>query len=824
MGRKRKTAKKNQNLQKASISKEMLMSQIQSLIGQTRYSEALNKLTKLKAIASEFEISPSEAKLWCLRGKQELEQGKSKQAEQSFQQAIELGQNGEGHYWLAKCLIETGQLAEAVELLRVEFENRKLPLEYRGCYLKILFLAKETKKIENLLQKEQELFSSSQLKWAKGMLALERGELDTAIAYFKKMEQPATPQDRPEAWLIYAQQQKENWAATELILFENRAKFSNNINEDSHFIDKELWQRLLAIQAVNTKKSLIELLNIEEEKYWDREVILVLEMLRYLEAENWHEAGHIAKQLSKRNQQFPELSKLYRPLMVLAGEQALAQENLECSQEFWSEIVELKPFDPNLAVKLDRVLREKELYRQSQRLEKKLLNWLKLEAKEKPSQWPPSKLNKTLAKLNCLLSDSYLEINQSQKGLKHLKEAENLCPSLPEVIGRRGLKLITEGKLEAGTTLLDKALETGYRDEKVYSVLVDSLEKMGDLSRRREACRKFGKYFGDRSSEMEDSLSSWTIALSQLNYHSFAAWVTATQVKEEAIESCKIFVDVRLDRPNNNDRVNIAWTIAEIKWSRQLSSLTDIKQIPVLEAISLSILRFVKRKKGWKGMLDKYLNQLLNLSKDYSAAASAYLRLLVVKGLKGRQLETALHSYLNSCQHPEKELAFLVLEVRRFQANNQLIPYIESALKHEPQNSLLLLAKATKYPIDSEEYWKLKQNAFELARRLQDRETIVAYRDEEAWLASLDKGQMLLALRELEDNEHSKEIETLFSNLRQDIFKGEIELEWFEEILPKLREYLNWHKQNATANVNLAFARGRRAKRSSKSSQKGFQV
>jgi len=42
------------------------------------------------------------------------------------------------------------------------------------------------------------------------------------------------------------------------------------------------------------------------------------------------------------------------------------------------------------------------------------------------------------------------------------------------------------------------------------------------------------------------------------------------------------------------------------------------------------------------------------------------------------------------------------------------------ALKREPQNPLLLLAKATTYPPNSANYDQFKQQGFEIARRLQD--------------------------------------------------------------------------------------------------------
>ena len=706
---------------------------MQNLIGQKRYSEALNKLSQIRRSEPELEITPSEENLWSLRGQQELAQGHWRQAEKSFRQALKLGLNGEAHYWLAKCLLSSERLEEAVELFRRAFDTQVLPTDYAGCYLKLLFLVGETATVQELISAQQQRFEPSQLHWARGMLALQAGEPENALVHWQKMQQPATPDDCPEAWLAYTHQQMSNWSAAESLLGSQRRTdgvlSSLSETESGHPAE----QRLLVVQATATGNSPLEAVRNEGRKLPNSEAILVLEMLRLIEAQNFHEAAHVALNLPRPCRQFPEVDALYRPLMLLAGEQAWREGETECTQEFWGPIAAENPFDPQLVVRLNQVLMETGSYRRSQRLLKRLVNWLKKEAKQNPAPWPSSRLNQTLAQLHCQLADNCMAVDERQKGFGFLRSAERLCPNLPDVVGRQGLRAYAQGQTQESIPLLTKALESGCRYEEVYTTLLECFQSLGDSSGRGEVRRRFGKHFGDLTADLEIEVPAWVEALSQTSYRSFASLSLAGRGQEPALEACRIFVREALDGPNRNQRVTLGQEQAAQQWSQLLESLEPKAQIPVLQALGLSLLRFAKRKKGLAGLINQYVQKLLDLSKQYPEAQLAYLSLLVVKGVKPELWQGTLRQYLERASQPETALAQLQLKVRRFAQTEALLPFLEEALRRHPQNPLLLLAKATVFPADSPEYQKLSEEGFELARRLQDGQALKAWRSESAF-------------------------------------------------------------------------------------------
>jgi hypothetical protein len=58
--------------------------------------------------------------------------------------------------------------------------------------------------------------------------------------------------------------------------------------------------------------------------------------------------------------------------------------------------------------------------------------------------------------------------------------------------------------------------------------------------------------------------------------------------------------------------------------------------------------------------------------------------------------------------------------VRWFGQTANLRSFLDKALNREPQNPLLLLAKATSYGVGTQIYAQLRTEGFELARQMQD--------------------------------------------------------------------------------------------------------
>ncbi len=764
---------------------EKLIQQIQTLIAQKQYSQALNKLQRIRQTQSEIEINPSEATLWSLRGQQELARGNERQAEKSLRKSLELGLHGEAHYWLAKCLLASERLEEAVELLREAFDTQVLPKDYAGCYLKLLFLIGKRQTVQELITSQPKRFSASQLHWARGMLALQASEPGKALIHWQKMKQSATPGDCQVAWLAYGQQQNEHWEAAESILGLNSSSFLSDTLPSHPAI-----QRLSVVQAFETGGSLQKTISLSDWESPNQEALLVLEMLLLIEEQNFHEAAHLALKLARPSRQFPELDRLFHPLMLLAGDQAWNQGDTECTKEFWSPLVTENTFDPQMAVRLNEVLVATGSSRERQRLLTKLLNWLKKEAKQNRSDWPESRLNPTLAKLYCWLADSCMAGDQPQKGFGFLLEAERLCPDLPDVIGRRGLRAYAHDQIQEAIPLLKLALEKGCRYEEVYLILLECFEELGDSKGQAEIHRRFGKHFDDFSVDVEFDIPVWVEALSQSSYLLFERIVLEGSPPEPALKACRIFVQAAEDQPNNRQRISLDQEQAAQQWQQILESLAPSEQIPVLQAIGLCLLRFAKRKKGLAGLINQYLQELFSLVPQEPEAQRAHLILLAVKELKPERLKIPLRQYLDRATQPGTTLAQLQLQVRRFTQTAALLPFLEEAIRREPQNPLLLLAKATTFPAESLEYEELKEQGFELARRLQDSQSLKAWREEDAFQSKLRVGEDLLDLP-IFGGTGQLDMESILEKLARKILGEEFPPEVLEEMLPELRRLLN---------------------------------
>ncbi len=789
----KRRGRQKQKFGKQPLSVELLQKQLETLVKQKKYRQALDKLKQIRRADPAAEITPSEATILSLRGQQEFAQANYLQAERTFRQTLELGLVGEGHYWLAKCLLALEQLEEALKLIEAAYNSQVLPKDYAGCYLKLLFLKEDTAKVEELISNQSKRFYAPQLHWARGILALQAEQFEDAVTHLKKMGRAATPGDRPTDWVIYAHQQAGNWdkAGKELRLdpFSNSSMFSLS----SKFPHHPVRQRLIMAQVVATGKSLSEALDLDEIESPQCEAALILEMLSLIEEGNIHEAGHRAEEVDSPCDAFPELDALYRPLMLLAGEQAIKDNQPECAENFWSEVVNQPSFDPKLAVNLLPILRDEGSYHERLDILCQLQKWLKQDAKQNPSGWPDSRLNPTLAKLHCMLADDYMATGQYQKGLRALKEAERLCPEAPDVIGRQGLRARMNGHHREAIPLLTKALEVGCRHDEVYIALLESLESFGEDDARKEIRRRFGKHFGDLSVDLEIDTPAWIDALSSRKYRVFEQLTRAgaRDAKESALQACRIFVKAAEDDPNTNERVTLDQTTAVKQWDQLLQKLTPKDKVPVLQAIFLSIQLFAKRKKGIAALQTQYQQQLFALAEQEPSARAAHIVLVVVKGLKPDRLKLAVGFYLQTVDQPGTALAQIQLQARRFAQTDAMRPLIDEAIKREPQNPQLFLAKATTFPAESPAYEKFKEQGFELARRLQDAPALKAFREEEAFQNGLAM-PMPPALSELFDfvGPGGLDMENLLQRLAQEFLGENVPPEVMERMLPEFERMM----------------------------------
>jgi len=763
--------------------------QLQGLLKQQKYRQALEEIKKVRRVNPEIEFTPSEAEIWLLRGQQEFQKSDFKQAETFFRRALELGLTGEAHYWTSRCLLLQNRLDAALDLIQHAFEQGNLPKDYAICYLKLLLLKGDTTTVEQLIDKQAKRFSAAQLQWTKGVLALKAQRPDAALGAFVKIKRPLTPGDVPDAWVAYTQQVLENWEAASTILGLQVSQMWGFPLDEPKFLPQPILQRLATLQQAKTGQPPLDSSDTQWRDPAFQEAVTALAILQLSDRGDYHNAAHALINLGHRPIHLPQLKALRPALLTLAGQQALTQGEPECTEVFWKPLLAEQGFNPQLAVNLLVAMDANGSYREQQRLITQLLQWVEKDGKQHPQNWAGDRLKFTLANLHCRLADTWMAMGRDRTALGSLQQAERICPTAPEVIGRRGLVAATEKKYEEAIKLLSQALEQGCRYGEVYGILLRCWEKLDNPQAQLEARRRFGKHFGDLNPETEVEFARWLDALYTQSYAFFSRLVQAEEKPDPPLRACQIFVAAVQSPPNSGGRVALNQEQAKQQWDALLEELSDEQQIQALQAIALSMQLFAKREKGIAALINHYAARLSDLGNRYPQAKEAYLVVLAVKETNPKKLETPIRSYLDTTLQPGNTLAQIQLQVRRFGWSRNLIPALEEALKREPQNPLLLLARATTYPVTMPEYEELKQQGFEIARRLQETKALQAFREEQAFVA-LRQTQAILPDPESFDDFDEDDMSDVLEAMIRQMFGQKIPKAELERMLPELKRQL----------------------------------
>lgn len=822
------------NIKTAPSPQQQFQTQIQALLKRQQYRQAIDEIHKIQRSQPEWIIDPSEADIWLLRGKQEFEKADFRQAENSLHQALKLGLAGETHYWLAKCYLARNRLEKAIEFLQTAFQQETLPKDYSICYPKLLLLKGETATVEQLITQQSKRFTAAQLHWLRGVLALKAQQPQTALAAFQKVKRPLTPGDRPELWQIYTQQAHGNWeaAAIKLGIGEGSTQRMRLLYGTPKYTEHPFLQRFALLHHLKTGQPPLEQMRFRAGEPLIDDAVAVLSLLEFLKDSDPHEAGHILLKFDKRSTRFPELATLRPALLTLAGQQAFDQRAFSCAEDLWQPLLTEQPFNSQLAINFLEVLDENKSYQEQQRLLTRLIKWLGQEAKQNPQSWPQEKLNLTLAHARCRLADIWMKLDRFRAALGEIQQAERLAPQSPEVIGRRGLIAYLEDNHQEATALLTQAIEGGCRYDEVYDSLLESWEELGNAAAVKEARRRFGKYFGDLRAETEVEVAPWLDALSTQSYSLFSHLVQAEKDQDPALRACQIFVKTVHEEANTSGRVSFDQAQAVKQWEALLQGLSPQEQVQPLLAIALCLLLFTKRVKGITALINQYFQQLSALGQEQTEAREAHLVVLALKEKDSPKLQSPLRLYLDTQPQPGNALAQIQLKLRRFTQTlaqaQTLRPFIEEALRREPQNPLLLLAKATTYPTDGSEYEEFKQQGFEIARRLQDAKALQAFREEQSIVNAQEVQDILPNPAAFEDFDLD-DMDDFLESLIRKIAGSKIPPNELQRALPELKKMMlesmpdfdDDDEDEDEGGFGFGFPFGNNASKSKKSGKKG---
>ncbi len=786
---KRKGSQQNSQITAAS---QALEPQLQRLMAQKQYSQALRKLQQAKKGAPDQVFSVTEAEIWLQQGQHEYERAQYAKAEDSFGHALALELQEDAYYWLAKSYLAQHKEAEALELFQSAFDAKTLPKDLGGSYLKLLMLNHQVEQVEALVKTQAKRFYAPHLHWAKGALALQSGDPKAALTHFKKMGRQASPGDYVLAWEVYTHRMLEDWSTAERMIGMSSPMFGGlafRAMGPKHPVVQPLRMAL----ATHSGRRMDDVCDLDQPNLPHRSAAWVLDLLHLLREGNFHDAAHVVLDFPKEvTADYPELKALYRPLMLLAGQQALQQQELGCTAAFWGGVVNQPEFDPQLAVQLYLVLTAKRDARAAQQLVSQLLSWVQKAAKRDPQAWPNQRLNATQAKLYCWLADQQMSLGRYRDAERSVVRAEQLAPDHPEVIGRKGMDLFADEKYQEAIPLLTQALEAGCRFDEVYLALVECLEH--DKEALKSVRRKYGKPFGDLGVDTEVDMPAWVEALSFQYYGVMEEFVNnrKTPPPPAPLKALQIFLDSAKDEPSSSQKISLDLEAAVPQWDELLRSHSPSEQVEILKAIYLVIQQHARRnQKGITAQQNRYVQQIAELIPTVPEANLAHLMLLPLKHPSGKRLEVAVTAALRRSAQPGNLLAQAQLQLSWFGANRAFTPFIEEQLRQEPQNPLLLLAKATLYPRSSLEYKTFYDQGFEIARRLQDAAALQACREEE-WFKSQEMTRRVVG-SQLDPRGNLGQIDMidLIGRMAREAFGEEVPPELIAQMLPELEAKMN---------------------------------
>ena len=772
-------AKRKSQPQSGSQDQSRDLNQVRDLLERNKLDQALRQLKKIKSSRSDQteEIAELEGQIALQKGCQDLETKRFRQAQTQFQQAAQLGV-ASAYYWIAKTDLAQDQPHKALEGIQQAFDSERLPKQQAGCYLKLLFLVGNTDQVQDLLEHQANRFTADHKHWAQGVLALMAQDPTTALSHFEKIKGNVTPGDDPPVWTLYALQQAEQWQEAEAQLNQH------SLQRVDPFLERVMrattspaalslpLRRLQVIQSLHTDTRISESTLQPETDLPDyQQAVRVLQMTQQIRAGNRHDAGHaLLEALSKRASLSEDLASLRRPLLLRAGQQAFDQGEPECAETFWLPLSKTDPIDPQLARLLIEALADARSFRERQKLLTRWITSLEREAKRQPQDWPPQRLNLILATLHAWLADTWMALGQRRTAYGSLQRAERLQADAPEVLGRRGLRAYQQDDLQEAQHLMTQALEKGCCSPEVYTVLRRCLEELGDQQGQQEIRRRFGKDFGDLSESHEVDLPPWIEALAMPTFADFCEYVEEEQSEDPGLQACRLFMQSAVNAETARAELDLAR--ARVKWQKLLDRLSPEPRCGALQAIVACIQKYAKRQKGLADLSKSYVQQVQDLIPELPEAELAHLALLALRGPQS-QLQKHLPSYLKQVSQPDTVLARLQLQVRKLGYSNTLRSYIDQALSREPQNSLLLLAKATTFSPHSQPYEELSEQGFELARRLQHRETLQAYREQE-YLLDLQETDSFEQLPFPISGNQEDILRALFEKMLEEEFGGDL--------------------------------------------------
>lgn len=557
----------------AKASLENLCQELQQLMGQHHYGQALKKLQQIRrSYPTEYPDKnlPTLGFLWLKLGQYHRTQGQVSGAEEALTRALQEFQEYDAYYDLAKLWLDHDRLEEAHTLLATAFEDGTLPPTLAGCYLKVLALKADYATLSHLRHHQGDRFLAEQLTWLDAILALHQGDRTQALDKFQTLTQPVTPGDHPEAWfLALTHPGPLHPRMAELLELSSANPFAPNPPQPApkQGRKKATPSKVKAPPPPPSPSDLSPLVVTRYPQHpalqwlanhmithhrlplaWNLKMVpqgnslhpnhqniaLLQQFPQWIEQEEY---SKISKNLHKISWEHKPIPPSLYPLFheILAKEVFSlidSQHDPEIGVQILQNGLNCFGFHPQFMALLRLCFFVMERHEEARQILQELRQWMIADAKDHPDRWPTPNLEQNLAITWCYEMEELVR-SQPNSPQTHeqlgqcLQQAKALAPDYPMVLGFEGLLTSLNGELPQALEYLTLALEEkSFHDVQFYRAAVQIAERLDRPDVFRKLYKKHGvdihDELSDRQVEMLLECPLWLQCFIQDSYWNFS--------------------------------------------------------------------------------------------------------------------------------------------------------------------------------------------------------------------------------------------------------------------------------------------------------------
>ncbi|MGK5094103.1 tetratricopeptide repeat protein [Deltaproteobacteria bacterium TL4] len=683
-------------------------------LNEGKHLKAKEEIDNIRKCNPKADIQHELKQLLLVRGKWNIERNNYQNALADLKQAHQqFSESDESFSLIAKCYVKLNQEKEAKDLIQQNFDQESLPQKDAGLLLKLLLIEEQLDEVQRLLTQKAHRFAQEEVEWAKGVLALKKGNAAEASAYFEqahlKLEHDAEKQAFLKAWQAYSfieEGQQEKAQSLIQALTDSTVK---------GWLWLHAHNRTSAPDALRHAQNYLPQLN-KRSPVQER---FLKELENALAKKSHHDAAHFIEEHTREFSKLPFRVALERSIYRLAAQEAFEHKEYDCAKIFFDKSLQLHPNDwlHHKNVVVQGWSAGFEAFPQWVKTAERLLQ---IELTKDQNYWSPQQANFTLGELYGYLALHYYNSGHLLRARTEAKKAHDKAPESPVVQLLEGFEAFAVNDLKKAGIDYEKALESGFPiSDKIY----ENLRKIYSQSNQSEKLYQWRKIQGKSRNDLPVSAfeieTKLYFAQSKGKLHHLEK--VLKELKEERhllIDAVQLFLDSS-DKSQWNSKNKMDCTLSLGALQEKLEPLKNEKDRIELLKYYLIAFDFYKKTPTHKRLLTYLRKELESRIATNPNALLALVQCLGTQNKVPKDFKDLLKTLLNTTDHQIDTLVALQRFWLIWGYNDRCLKEILELLQKEPEHPSLLWAAST-LPLTFNKKEAYHQKGFEITKKLQD--------------------------------------------------------------------------------------------------------